>query len=509
MAFDAQYTEKMDNALEEYRQNETNIRHSADGAESMEKFPDDNKAPVAQKNSDPVDGSVDITFDPEGMTANMVLHKAHNGGRPVTSSIVVAELLKKGINTGIDDMDINDMVEGGVYETPICVARAIPPKRGKNGSISYRYEKNRVPKPQHDEFGVADFRELNLIVPIKKGDIIADITPPTPGEPGINIFGRAIKPEAGKMPNITVGKNTLMTADGKNIVSACDGHILYGTGCFNVEDTVTVKSDLDISIGNIDFFGDILIKGNVMEGFSVKAGRNLRVEGTVFSADITAGGNIVINGGAINSRIKCDGDVKIGFCENTDIKADGNVESAQFAFCTVFCYGELVAKGKTGVITGGSITCMKDVTAGIIGSEKYTATEINIGDGSVTCARKRAAEDELKTVVNIYEQAVKNVDFLKLRKKRQGGRLTDVQSKQMKTETQNKVLYSVKRKELEEYITQLESDLKHRDDLCAKVTGTIFPGSKFCINYLNLDVTEVSTRSKVCIIDDAIQVVPM
>ena len=311
------------------------------------------------------------------------------------------------------------------------------------------------------------------------------------------------------MPNITVGKNTLMTADGKNIVSACDGHILYGTGCFNVEDTVTVKSDLDISIGNIDFFGDILIKGNVMEGFSVKAGRNLRVEGTVFSADITAGGNIVINGGAINSRIKCDGDVKIGFCENTDIKADGNVESAQFAFCTVFCYGELVAKGKTGVITGGSITCMKDVTAGIIGSEKYTATEINIGDGSVTCARKRAAEDELKTVVNIYEQAVKNVDFLKLRKKRQGGRLTDVQSKQMKTETQNKVFYSVKRKELEEYITQLESDLKHRDDLCAKVTGTIFPGSKFCINYLNLDVTEVSTRSKVCIIDDAIQVVPM
>lgn len=42
------------------------------------------------------------------------------------------------------------------------------------------------------------------------------------------------------------------------------------------------------------------------------------------------------------------------------------------------------------------------------------------------------------------------------------------------------MFYSVKRKELEEYIAQLEADLKHRDDLCAKVTGTIFPGSKFC-----------------------------
>ena len=111
--------------------------------------------------------------------------------------------------------------------------------------------------------------------------------------------------------------------------------------------------------------------------------------------------------------------------------------------------------------------------------------------------------------MTIYEQASKNVDFLKMRKKRQGGRLTDVQSKQMKTETQNKVFYSVKRKELEEYIAQLESYLKHRDDLCAKVTGTIYPGSKFCINYLSLDVAEVNTRSKVCVIDDTIQVVPM
>lgn len=287
MAFDAGYADKINNALEEYRQDESEMRQNAPGAENFKTKAEGQKTPEIKK--EPVDGSVEITFDPDGMTANMILHKAYNGGRPVTAAIVMAELLKKGINTGIDDLDIKDMVDGGVYETPICVARAIPPKRGENGSISYRYEKKRVPKPQHDEFGVADFRELNLIVPIHKGDIIADIKQPTPGEPGVNIFGRAIMPEPGKMPNITVGKNTLMTADGKYIVSACDGHIMYGTGCFNVEDTVTVKSDLDISVGNIDFFGDIYIKGNVMEGFSVKAGRSLKIEGTVFSADLSAG----------------------------------------------------------------------------------------------------------------------------------------------------------------------------------------------------------------------------
>lgn len=505
MAFDSNFEQRMSSALEEYRRSDSEMRMNAPGAEPPPK--PGNKETTPKKEA--VDGSVDITFDPEGNTANMVLHMPHNGGKPITPQGVMVELAKKGITTGIDELDIKDMVEGKVYDTPICVARAIPPKRGENGRISYRFEKQRVPKPKYDEFGIADFRELDIIVPIKKGDIIADITPPTPGEPGVNIFGRAIKPEPGTMPNITIGKNSLLTADGKNIVATCNGHILYGTGCFNVEDTVTVKSDLDISVGNITFNGDVVIKGNVMEGFSIKAGRNVRIEGTAFSASITAGGNITINGGAINSQIDCDGDVSIGFCENTTIKAQGNVVSPQFAFCNVFCYGELIAKGRTGVITGGKITCMKNVTAGIIGSEKYTYTEVNIGDGSVTCARKRDAETELSVLKTAYEQASKNVEFLKGRKKHQGGKLTDVQSRQMKTETQNKVFYSVRCKELEELIAQLDADLKHRDDLCAKVSATIFPGSHFCINYLSLDVTQVSTHSKVCVVDDEIQVVPL
>lgn len=506
MAFNSDYAVKMKNAMEEYRRDEKDMRMNAEGAQTV---PDGEEQSDIVIRREAIDGSIDITFDPEGTTASMILHKPTNGGRPITVGMVMSEIAKKGINTGIDEMDIKDMVEGKVYDTPICVARAIPPRNGTNGSIKFRYEKKRVPKPKRDEFGVADFRELNLIIPIRKGEIIADITPPTAGEPGINIFGKTIKPVPGKKPNITIGKNTLITADGKNIVSACDGHIVYGTGCFNVEDTVTVKSDLDLSVGNIDFFGDIHIKGNIMEGFTVKAGRNLKIEGTAFSADISAGGNVVINGGAINTKIVCGGDAKIGFCENSTIKANGKVESAQFAFCDVFCYGELIAKGNTGVISGGKITCMKNVTAGIIGSEKYTATEINIGDGSVTCARKREAEEELKTVIDIYEQSEKNVNFLKQRKKHQGGRLTDVQARQMKTETQNKVFYSVRCKELEEYIAQLEADLKHRDDLCAIVNGTIFPGSRFCINYLSLDVTDVYNRSKVCIIDDTVQVVPL
>ena len=111
MAFDAGYADKINNALEEYRQDESEMRQNAPGAENFNTEAEGTKKPEIKK--EPVDGSVEITFDPDGMTANMILHKAYNGGRPVTAAIVMAELLKKGINTGIDDLDIKDMVDGG------------------------------------------------------------------------------------------------------------------------------------------------------------------------------------------------------------------------------------------------------------------------------------------------------------------------------------------------------------------------------------------------------------
>ena len=228
----------------------------------------------------------------------------------------------------------------------------------------------------------------------------------------------------------------------------------------------------------------------------------------MFGSEIVAGGNVTIVGGAINTKIECGGNAEVGFCDNTEIKANGNVISQQFAFCNIFCYGALTAKGAHGVIVGGKITSMGDVTAGVIGSEKYTATEINIGDGSVIFARKRQAEEELEMSSNAYDASIKNLDFLKSRRAQQGGALTDSQQKQFKTETRNKLFHAMRKKELGDLIAQLEEDIKNKDALSARCSGVIYPGAKFCINFLTLEITETAMRSTVTILNDAIAVIP-
>ncbi len=456
----------------------------------------------------PMDGRIDVNFDGEGTLCNVTLYAARNGGRPVTVDRVYEVLASHGINTGIDEFDIKDMVTNGLYETPICVARAIPPKRGLNGVLTFRFDRERKIAPKHDDSGVVDFRELDSIIPIRKGEVIADITLPTEGVPGVNIFGKEIPPEPGKPAKVTLGKNNIMTVDGKSVVAACDGHLMYGLGCFNVEDTVTIRSDLDLSVGNLNFFGDIHIKGNVMEGFKIVAGKTVKVDGSVFGSEIKAGGNVSIIGGCINSTIDTEGNVNIGFCENTTINSKGNVESKQFAFCEVFCYGELIAKGPTGVIVGGKITAMRDVTAGIIGSNKYTQTEINIGDGSVLYARKKQAQKELDEIVEVLGQSTRNLEFLKQRREMQGGRLSEAQAKQYKIETQNKIFYNMKKKTLTETIAQLDEEIKNKDILSARCSGVIYPGSHFCINFMTLDVTEIYKKSNITVVGDQLMAVP-
>lgn len=456
-----------------------------------------------------IDGWVEISCESDGRVANMILHAPQNGGAEVNYDQVCGEIARLGITTNIDESNIKRVIAERLYDLQVCVAVATPPKKGKNGYISFRFDKDHKLKPRQNEFGIADYRELNAIVPIHKNEIIADIVQPEEGVPGVDIFGKEIPAEPGDQAKVSLGKNTLVTTDGSKVVAACDGHIVFGNGCFQVENAVTIKTDLDISVGNISFFGDVHIKGNVMEGFSVNAGKNVKIDGSVFGGEITAGGNVTIVGGCINSKLSCDGNADVGFCENAEIFVKGDVVSKQFAFCNVFCYGGLTAKGTHGVISGGRVTSMHDVNAGIIGSEKYTATEVYIGDGSVLYTRKREAEADLKESVRIFDAAIKNLTFLKQRKIAQGGEMTEVQQRAYRTETQNKLFHAMRKNELQALIDQLEEDIKNKDTLSAKVTGIIYPGVKFCVNFLTLDITETTPRSKVTIIDDKLMTVPL
>src|SRR5690606_12118002 len=67
----------------------------------------------------------------------------------------------------------------------------------------------------------------------------------------------------------------------------------------NVFPIFEVKGDVDFRVGNIDFVGMVLIRGNVLSGFKIKATGDIRIMGEVEAADLEAGENIEIMAGVV------------------------------------------------------------------------------------------------------------------------------------------------------------------------------------------------------------------
>lgn len=67
------------------------------------------------------------------------------------------------------------------------------------------------------------------------------------------------------------GRNISINEDKTEIVSDVDGDVVLTDDTVFVEDTYTVAADVDVSTGNIEYDGNVLVNGTVKSGFSVKA----------------------------------------------------------------------------------------------------------------------------------------------------------------------------------------------------------------------------------------------
>ncbi len=84
--------------------------------------------------------------------------------------------------------------------------------------------------------------------------------------------------------------------DGDTIVSSFAGRPFFREGRIQVLAVYEVNGDLDFSVGNIDFVGDVIIRGDIKPGYSIHTSGSVTVRGTTEHATIIAGQHIVLTG---------------------------------------------------------------------------------------------------------------------------------------------------------------------------------------------------------------------
>ncbi len=437
-----------------------------------------------------INATVDVTTSQDKMKAYITFSPPDNG-RMVTVEEVLEALLENGVIHGINKATIETIVKYPVFNEMICVAEGTPSANGHNGKVQFHFDTKRESKPTILDDGRVDFRELNLIQSAQKDQVLCTLIPPVPGKPGKTVLGKSLAALSGKPVPLPRGRNVVISEDGTSLLSVISGQISYLDGKVSVFATYEVQADVDNSTGNINFIGNVSVRGNVLSGFVIEAGGNVEVMGVVEGAIIKAEGDIILRRGMQGmgkGQLKSGGDIISRYIENSNIEAQNNIEAEAIMHSNVKCGNKLELSGRKGLLVGGTCKVGKEIVAKVIGSHLATVTDIEVGVDPTVRERYKAVRDEiiqLETDVRKADQAITILKKMEL-----ANALSPEKKEIMVKSVRTKVFYSNRLVELKEEMNQLDAKLQQEAYGKIRCYNTIYPGTKVAIGSCMMNVKE-------------------
>ncbi|MDQ0203751.1 DUF342 domain-containing protein [Pectinatus haikarae] len=308
----------------------------------------------------------------------------------------IMELLAdKNITYGIDKALIDEFVK-----VPSCsqvIAQGKIAKNGENAYIKKYIDFSQKGRPSSGNYGKVNYKDMNLCFLVAKGDPLAERIPQTKGENGMNIMGQEIICRPGKPIPLTKGKNTEII-DENLLIAAIDGQAIEEGNRITVDPKLEISSDVDVSTGNINFNGSVFIKGNVQDGFSVRADGDVHIGGTVSGGTVEAR-NIYIEGGILGMRrgkIYAREDIRTNFIENADITAERDIYIADVALHSEINAGrKIIIKDRRGQVVGGHSTAGVLIDVKILGNFMDIVTKVEVGVNPIINKKYRLITDSI------------------------------------------------------------------------------------------------------------------
>lgn len=437
-----------------------------------------------------INAIANVMISPDKMKA-FISFNPPDGGRMMTMEEVLDALNKNGVIFGINRTNMETIIKYPVYNEMICVAEGIVPVNGQNGRVEFFFDIKRDGKPAIMDDGRVDFRELNLIESVAKGQKLCELVPPVPGVIGKTVFGTDLYPIEGKPAVLPKGRNVSISEDGISIESNIDGQVRFIDGKINIFSTYEVPADVDNSTGNISFVGNVCVRGNVLSGFSIEAGGNVEVWGVVEGAYIKAGGDIILRRGMQGMGkgvLISNGDIIARYIEHSNVEAKNNISSEAVMHSNVKCGNKLELAGRKGLLVGGSCKVGKEIVSKIIGSHMATVTDIEVGVDPSLRERYKALKEELNTMESDLKKAEQAITILK--KLEMAGALTPEKHEIMAKSVRTKVYFVNRINEIKEDMQRIEAGLQQ--DAYGKIRcfSFIYPGTKVAIGSCLMYVRE-------------------
>ncbi len=438
-----------------------------------------------------IDESFSLFVSEDSMSAVAKFYPPSETGAMLDEEALAMGLVARGVRFGIQKAVLRSFLENRVYGKDILAAVGQPMRPGQDAYIEYAFDTKPDRRPAQKEDGSADFFSLNIMVLRKPGDVLATLHPEQPGEPGCDVCGRVLRPPVVKKVKLPVGKGCCASEDGMQVLAEIEGHVELEGEQITVSPVFMVKN-VDISTGNIDFPGSVVVNGNVSGNFSIKATGHVSISGWVEAANIQSDGDILIQGGMNGTgggSLEAGGNIMAKYLENVFAMAGGEIISGSVLHSEVLAGIAVRAEGKKGNIMGGRVSAGDRIDAGSLGGPIGIDTVLEVGGDPRIRREKRVLQEEISEFTVEFQR--KEAVFLSLQKKNSPvykGRPLNPQQMEMLGSylAQEKQELEAKKKRLKEVLVLLRQPVEG----VVEVSGVVYPGAVILVGDAVLKVQQ-------------------
>lgn len=459
----------------------------------------------------PIDEYIKVEIIEERQFARARFYPPSNNGRILMRDDIVNALVRSGVKYGLDDQLINEFLLDRHYCKDYLLAKATAPVQGRDAQITYHFNTDLTLKPKTNEDGSVDFHQLDMISHCKKNDLLATLTPVDQGKPGIDVCGNIIRPLKVNNRVLRHGNKIYLSEDSLRMYSEVDGHVTLTDGRVFVSDTYEVHADVDASTGDISYDGNVVVRGNVITGFSVRSKGDVEVNGVVEGAYIEAGGQIILKRGmqGMNKGIlKANGNIVSKFIENAEVIAGGYVSTESILHSKVSAKGEVIVGGRRGFVTGGEIRSGSMISVKTAGSNMGTTTLLEVGIDPRILEEFRELEKKLATMMTEKEKLTQALQLFRKRLT-MGVSMSEDKKEYLKQVTQTNIILETQIREARKRYEDLRIEMDSNSSGVIKVSDIVYPGTKLVISNIVHYIREETHHSKFVRDRADIKVIPL
>ncbi len=356
------------------------------------------------------DGIPRITISADGMKAELTVDPPVGDGLHPTPEAVLEALAKAGVVLPANVEAIKDYLAIKDYSKPLTVAVGIPSGEPVNGYVKWLVEEPADQAPPEDARGKRDHKAVTRILSVSAGQKLGEIVPAQAGLQGMTVTGKPLPTREGKPVKPSPGKGVELTPDGRFYVALLEGQFVLKGQTPHVYQVFEVSGDVGLSTGNIDFVGNVVVRGNVTDGYQIKAEGAIHVSGAVERARLESGDTITIGGGVLGKEkgiVVAAKAIQCKFAENANLHAGETVTCEKGLINCRVTAGKTVSvrgQGGSGVIVGGQVMAGDEIEVDVLGSPMGTKTVVVVG---IDLSKQEAMNRLLLQIAQADEQAAK------------------------------------------------------------------------------------------------------